>query len=186
MIARSPDGQWFKVKYYNGFGWVFAAYTKPSVDPSTLQVDAGPPKPTLTPVPPTPVPVTAVPTQAPTTANLVLGSVNFDPQLGNACRKTVSISIDVANQGGQPTTSSGTIGIKDYRASDNTEAASTTGAFGIIQNGQTVNSSGIFLTLSTYVNEQHKLVITVNPGGAVPETSSTDNSREYTYTLGGC
>jgi hypothetical protein len=26
----------------------------------------------------------------------------------------------------------------------------------------------------------------LNPDGAVPETSNADNSRELTYTLGGC
>lgn len=186
LLAKSPDGQWFKVKYYNGSGWVFASYTKPSVDPASLQVDAGPPVPTLTPIPPTAVPVvpTAVPAQ--TTANIVLGNVNINPALPIACGKTVTISIDVANLGGQPTTTSGSISIKDYRASDNQEVASTNGAFGPINNGQTVNVSGMFLTVTAYVNEPHKLVIKLNPDGAVPETNNADNNRELTYTLGGC
>ncbi len=186
LLARSPDGQWFKVKYYNGSGWVFAAYTKPSVDPASLTVDAGPPPPTLTPVPPTPLPVppTAVPVQ--TTANLVLGNVNINPALPIVCGKTVAITIDVANLGGQPTTASGSISIRDIHVSNNQEVASTNGAFGPIQNGQTVNISGMFLTVTAFVGEQHKLVITLNPDGAVPETSNADNSRELTYTLGGC
>ncbi len=186
LLAKSPDGQWFKVKYYNGSGWVFAAYTKPSVDPATLTVDAGPPVPTLTPVPPTaaPIPPTAVPQQ--TTANLVLGNVNIDPALPIVCGKTVAISIDVANLGGQPTTNGGSISIKDIHVSNNQEVASTTGAFGPIQNGQTVSVSGIFLTVTAFVGEQHKLVITVNPDGSVAETGNGDNSRELTYTLGGC
>lgn len=187
LLARSTDGQWFKVKYYNGSGWVFAAYTTPSVDPSTLTVDAGPPVPTLTPVPPTPVPVVPTAVPAATTANLVIGNVNINPALPIACGKTVGITIDVANLGGQPTTTGGTISIRDVRLSDGTETASTTGAFGPINNGQTVNVGGIFLTVTTYVGEDHKLIITVNPGGAVPETSSSDNVRELTYNLqGGC
>jgi hypothetical protein len=186
LLARSPDGQWFKVKYYNGAGWVFAAYTKPSVDPASLTVDAGPPIPTDTPVPPTPVPIppTAVPVQ--TTANLVLGNVNITPGLPIVCGKTVAISIDVANLGGQPTTTSGSISIRDIHVSNNQEVASTNGAFGPIQNGQTINISGMFLTVTAFVGEQHKLVITVNPDGAVPETSNADNGRELTYTLGSC
>ncbi len=186
LLARSTDGQWFKVKYYNGSGWVFAAYTTPSVDPSTLTVDAGPPVPTLTPIPPTPVPVVPTNPPAATTANLVIGNVNINPGLPIACGKTVELSIDVANLGGQPTTTSGTISIRDVRLSDGTEAASTTGAFGPINNGQTVNIKQIFLTVTTYVGEDHKLIITVNPGGAVPETSSSDNVRELTYNLQGC
>lgn len=187
LLARSPDGQWFKVKYYNGAGWVFAAYTKPSVDPASLTVDAGPPIPadTATPLPTAlPIPPTAVPAQ--TTANLVLGTVKITPDLPIVCGKTVGISIDVANLGGQPTTTSGTISIRDIRVSDNSEDASTQGAFGPINNGQTINISGIFLTVTTYVGEQHKLVITLNPNGAVPETSNADNGRELTYNLGGC
>ncbi len=187
LLARSPDSQWFKIKYYNGSGWVFASLTKPSVDPAQLTVDAGPPPPTLTPVPPTaaPIPPTAVPAQ--TTANLVLGNVNISPPLPLACGKTVGISIDVANLGGQPTTNSGTISIRDIYIKNNQEVGSTTGAFGPIQNGQTVNISGIFLTITSYVGEDHKLVITINPDGSVAETSNADNSRELTYNLqGGC
>ncbi|MBI1277909.1 MAG: SH3 domain-containing protein [Anaerolineaceae bacterium] len=186
LLAKSPDGQWFKIKYYNGSGWVFAAYTKPSIDVANLTVDAGPPVPTLTPVPPTaaPIPPTAVPQQ--TTANLVLGNVNINPGLPIVCGKTVGISIDVANLGGQPTTASGSISIKDYLVSNNQEVASTNGAFGPINNGQTVNVSGIFLTVTAFVGEQHKLVVTINPDGGVPETSNSDNSRELTYTLGSC
>ena len=186
LLAKSPDGQWFKVKYYNGSGWVFAAYTKPSIDVANLTVDAGPPIPADTPIPATAVPIvpTAVPAQ--TTADLVLGNINIDPGLPIVCNKTVAISIDVANLGGQPTTTGGSISIKDILVSNNQEVASTTGAFGPIQNGQTVNSSGIFLTVTAFVGEQHKLVITVNPGGAVPETNNANNSRELPYTLGGC
>ncbi|MCA0458436.1 MAG: SH3 domain-containing protein [Chloroflexi bacterium] len=187
LLARSTDGQWFKVKYYNGSGWVFAAFTTPSVDPSTLTVDPGPPVPT--PVPPTPTLVPVVPTAVPaaTTANLVIGNVNISPAMPIACGKTVEIAIDVANLGGQPTTTNGSISIRDVRTSDGTETASTTGAFGPINNGQTVNIRGIFLTVTTYVGEDHKLIITVNPGGAVPETGSGDNTREIAYNLqGGC
>jgi len=186
LLAKSPDGQWFKIKYYNGAGWVFAAYTKPSVDPATLQVDAGPPVPADTAVPATavPIPPTAAPVQ--TTANLVLGNVNISPGLPIVCGKTVGISIDVANLGGQPTANSGTISIKDYRVSDNQEVASTVGGFSVIQNGQTINVSGIALTVTAFVGEQHKLVIRLNPDGAVPETTNADNSRELPYTLGSC
>ncbi len=186
LLAKSADGQWFKVKYYNGSGWVFAAYTKPSIDVANLTVDAGPPLPTETPIPPTavPIPPTAVPVQ--TTANLVMGNVIINPDLPIVCGKTVAISIDVANLGGQPTTNSGTISIKDIHVSNNQEVASTTGAFGPINNGQTVNVSGIFLTVTAFVGEQHKLVVTINPDGAVAETGNADNSREITYTLGGC
>ena len=187
LLARSPDGQWFKIKYYNGTGWIFAAYTKPSVDPNSLQVDAGPPVPTLTPVVPTAVPFTATPPPAQTTADLVLGNVNINPGLPIACGKTVAISIDVANLGGQPTTASGTIKIRDIYVKNNQEVASTTGAFGPIQNGQTVNISGIFLTVTSFVGEDHKLVITINPDGAVPETTNSNNSVEKPYNLqGGC
>jgi hypothetical protein len=188
LLARSTDGQWFKVKYYNGAGWVFAAYTKPSVDPASLTVDAGPPIPadTATPLPTAlPIPATAVPAQ--TTANLVIGNVNVTPGLPIVCGKTVQLSIDIANQGGQPTTTSGTISIRDIYLKNNQEVASTQGAFGPINNGQTINVSGIFLTVTSFVGEDHKLVITVNPNGAVPETSNADNTREMPYNLkSGC
>lgn len=185
LLARSPDGQWFKIKYYNGTGWVFASFTSPSVDPGSLQVDAGPPPPAPTATPlPTAIPATAAPA---TTANLVLGNVGLSPDIPFTCGQTVAITMDIANLGSAATTNGGSISIQDIHVASGQVTASTSGAFGPINAGQTINVGGMFLTVTTYVGEQHKLVVRVNPDGAVAETVSGDNNREWTYTLNaGC
>jgi uncharacterized protein YraI len=171
-LGRTPDGSWFKIQYYNSNNaWVAAQFVTASIDSSQLPVDAGPPIPTDTPVPPTAIPVTAVPTAAPTSANIVLGNVGFNPAL--------------PAMGSQATDRGGTISIKDYRSSTGQELHSTQGGFGPLQAGQTINYGGIFLTVTTFVGEEHRIVVTLNPDGAVPETSTADNSREFRYTLGG-
>jgi uncharacterized protein YraI len=183
LLGKNTDGSWFKIQYYNSNNaWVFAQYVSPSVDVAQLVVDPGPPVPTDTPVPPTAIPATPVPTTAPTTANIVLGNIGFNPPLAT-CGQTIAITIDVANLGQQATDRGGSISIKDYHSASGQEVHSTQGAFGPLAAGQTINYGGMFLTITTYVGEEHRLVITLNPDGAVPETSNADNSREYKYTL---
>lgn len=186
ILAKTPAGDWYKVRYYNGEGWVFGQLLTVSGDTNAIAIDPGPPIPTLTPVIPTAVPATPVPPTAVSQANLVLGNVGFSPDLPLKCNRTVEIKVDIANLGTTATTAGGTISIRDLRAADGTEQGSTVGAFPVIQPGQTLNIGGIFLTISTYVTENHRLIITVNPNGAVPETNASDNSREYTYTLQPC
>lgn len=183
LLGKSTDGSWLKIQYYNSNNaWVFAQYVTASIDVGQLAVDPGPPVPTDTAVPPTAVPATPVPTSAPTTANIVLGNVGFNPPLA-ACGQTIAITVDVANLGQQATDRGGTISIKDYRSSTGQEIHSTQGAFGPLAAGQTVNYGGMFLTITTFVAEEHRLVVTLNPDGAVPENNNADNSREYRFTL---
>jgi uncharacterized protein YraI len=187
LLARSPDGNWFKVKYDKGVGWIFAAYTKPSVSPIQIPIDAGPPIPTLTPTPITPTPtLTPIASMTPSPpTNLVLGNVNFHDPLPLVCGKTVTISVEVANLGNESTTSSGSISIRDIVASTGQEAGSTSGGFVPIQKGQTTTARGIFLLVMSPVGEDHKLIVTINSDRSILETNYDDNSREFTYKLQG-
>ncbi|MEO8611831.1 MAG: SH3 domain-containing protein [Chloroflexota bacterium] len=181
IIAKTTAGDWYKVQGTNGAGWVFAQYVTVSGDAAAIAIDNGPPIPADTPAfTATPV-ATAVPA---TTANLVLGSVGITPPLPLKCKRTVEFKIDIANLGQQATANGGTISIKDYF--NGQEQGSTTGAFPAIDAGKTINVGSIFLTVNTNVETDHKLVITLNPDGAVPETTNADNSRELPYHLQAC
>jgi hypothetical protein len=183
LVARSPAGDWYKIRYYNGEGWVFANLVDVSGDITSLPIDPGPPTPippTTAPILPTAVPATAVPASS---ANLVAGNWRLDPPGDPVCAQTFNIFLDVANLGSTATTAGGTIDVRDVRVADNSPQGSTVGGFPVIQAGQTVNVGPIPLTVSTYYGEQHKLILTINPGGVVPETSTADNVREITYTL---
>ncbi|MDX2141011.1 MAG: SH3 domain-containing protein [Chloroflexota bacterium] len=185
LLGRDPSGQWYKIRYYNADGWISASLVDVSGDTSNLPVDAGPPPPAPTVPPPVVIPTGApVATAAPATAvNIVIGNITTQPGGDQLCGQTFRIFVDVANLGTAANTSSGSIRVRNLRVADSSEQGSTVGGFGIIQPGQTINVGPIPLTVNTFYGEQHRLVITVNPDGAVPETNNQDNTRELTYTL---
>ncbi|MEZ4668885.1 MAG: SH3 domain-containing protein [Anaerolineae bacterium] len=179
LLAKSPNGAWFKIKYYNGSGWVASQFTTPSIDVANLTVDAGPPIPTPVPPTSTPIPATPVPVS---NVDLVAGTIRLDPASPN-CNQTFNVSVDVANFGQTANTTGGTITIIDVRAADGSTQQQTVGAFGIIQPGQTVNSGPIPLTVSTFHSEGHKIIARIDTGGVVPETDENNNQSELAYTL---
>lgn len=182
ILARNPAGDWYKVRYGGGEGWVFAQLISASGDVSSLPVDPGPPVPTA--APPTAIPPTAVPpaTAAPaTTANLVAGVVVLNPSQP-VCNQTFSIGFDVANLGNEATASSGTVSVRDVRAADGSVQQETVGGFPVLQPGQTFRVE-MFLTVSTYYDEDHRLTLVIDPSNQIPETQDGDNQVELTYRL---
>jgi uncharacterized protein YraI len=177
IVGKTPAGDWYKVVYYNGTGWVFAQLMTISGDESQIPVDAGPPIPTDTPVPPTPVPATAT---SSLNVNIVAGNAYLDPAQPR-CGQTFNIYIDVANLGTNANAVGGSISVRDEAGGN---VATTNGAFGIIQPGQTAGRVGpIPMTISTNFEEQHKLTIVVDSGSAIGETNEGDNAKEVLYTL---
>lgn len=192
IVAVNPAGDWYKVVYYNTQGWVFGGLLTVEGDISSLPRDPGPPPPTQTPIPPTLPPVTAPPagpTTAPASGNadLVVGIILLNPD-PPVCGQAMEIQLDVANLGTEPTASGGTISVIDRHVATGTTQATTVGGFGVIQPGQTIRIGGIFLTVSTYYNEAHEIVITLDPDNVVPESNNSNNTGTKPYTLqqGGC
>jgi uncharacterized protein YraI len=190
LLGRDPSGQWYKIRYYNADAWILASLVDVSGDTGNLPVDAGPPPPAPTVPPPVVIPTGApVATAAPASnVNLVIGIITTQPAGDQLCGQTFNIFVDVANFGTGANATSGSIRVRNVRVADSSEQGSTVGGFGIIQPGVTINAGPIPLTVSTFYGEQHRLVITVNPDGAIPETNNQDNTGELTYTLqkGGC
>ncbi|HYO87781.1 MAG TPA: SH3 domain-containing protein [Candidatus Limnocylindrales bacterium] len=179
ILARSPASDWFKVRYLNGDGWVFAALVTVSGDVSVLPFDPGPPPPAATNVPPTlPLPPTNTPQ---TTANLVAGLVVLDPSQPQ-CAQTFNVGLDVANLGSQPTSASGTVRLVNTRAADGSIQEETTGGFPILQPGETFRVN-MPLTVSTFYNETHRLTLTIDPTNEVPEAQDGDNTQTLDYVL---
>jgi hypothetical protein len=183
IIAVNPAGTWYKVRSSFGEGWITAQYVTVSGDTSSIPVDVGPPTPvpataTFTPVPATATPITQV--------NLFAGNIRIDPATAPCFppgQGSFNIYIDVANLGTSANTVGGTISVQDVLAANGVEQGRTQGAFGILQPGQTVASGPIPLTISTNYGQQHKLILIVDAGGAVPETNENDNRAEFTFTL---
>ncbi|MBZ0293444.1 MAG: SH3 domain-containing protein [Anaerolineae bacterium] len=179
ILAISPDQSWYKVKYYNGEGWVFANLMSIAGDTSNLPVDAGPPTPipvTNTPIPPTAVPATATPALS---INLVAGNVRTDPDPPR-CKRTFNVSFDVLNAGTDRWPGGGTIRVVDSASGNST---STSGAIPPIEPGQTVSVGPIPLTVEFNFEEEHTLTLTIDPDNQVPETNDGDNQGQKKYTL---
>lgn len=178
VLAVNPARTWYKVRYWNGEGWVFSSLMTLSGDVSNLPVDAGPPTPT--PVPPTftPIPATPVPQ---TNINLVAGNITLDPGQPR-CRETFQIYMDVANLGTQASPG-GLIDVRNVHVASNTVTQSTQGAFPEIQPGQTVRVGPIPFTESTFFEEDHRLELRIDPNNQVPETNENDNQNSITYRL---
>lgn len=183
ILAISTDRQWYKIRYYNADGWVFASLVSVAGDVASLPVEVGPPTPipaTATPIPPTAVPPTAVPQ---TNVNFVAGTVRLNPEQP-ACNETFQIFVDVANFG---SSASPTASI-DVVDTSNGLTTRTVGAVPIIQPGVTVNVGPIPLTVDTNFEAEHTLALIIDPANQIAETDENDNRREIKYTLrrGGC
>jgi hypothetical protein len=175
VLAVHPDRTWYKIRYYNADGWVHADLLTVSGNVANLPVDAGPPIPTLTPVPPTPVPVTPTPQL---NVNIVAGNITTSPST-KVCNETFRIFVDVANFGANRSPG-GSINVVD---TSNGLETRTVGVFGEIDPGQTINVGPIPLTVSTNFEVEHVLTIVLDPNNAISETNENDNRGEHKYTL---
>ncbi len=179
ILALNPDGTWYKVRYGGGEGWVYAALTDASGDIASLPRDPGPPVPTA--APPTAVPPTQPPPPPASSANLVAGIVELNPGQPS-CGATFNIGLDVANLGSEATTTSGSVSVQDVRTADGSVQQTTVGGFPVLQAGQTFRVN-MPLTVSTWYNEQHTIILIIDPDNQIPETEEGDNRREVQYTL---
>lgn len=185
ILAANTDGQWYKVRYGGGEGWVNAGLVTTTGNLSSLPRDPGPPHPTPRPITATPI----LPTQQPVAqsgANLVAGIVVLNPS-SPVCSQTFTVGLDVANLGTQPTSASGTVSLVDVRASDGTVQGQTVGGFPTLQPGQTFRVD-MPLTVSTWYNETHRITLTIDQENLIPESNPNDNaiSIEYTLNKGDC
>lgn len=174
VLAVNPGGTWYKVRYYNGDGWVFANLMTVA-NAEGLPVEAGPPTPTPIPPTATSIPATATPQ---TNVNLVAGNITTDPS-DITCGKTFRVFVDVANFGSSRSPG-GTVRIED---SSNGLVTSTNGAFGEIEPGDTRNFGPIPLTVDTNHGAEHTLTLIVDPDNQVAETDENDNRSTRTYRL---
>jgi len=172
VLAVNPEHTWYKIRYYNGEGWVFGNLVSISGNVDNLPVDVGPPKPTLTftPIPATPTPVVQV--------NLVAGSVTTKPGT-ITCKETFQVFVDIANFG-STRSPGGEVRVRDEA---NGLRSETVGAFGEIDPGQTRNFGPIPLTVDTNHSVEHTLTVIVDPNNAIAETNEDDNRSSKTYTL---
>ncbi len=177
VIGATGDNAWVVINYRGQQGWL-ATYLL-DVFGNLQSVPIITPPPTPTPLPsPTPLPVTATPFSS---INLVAGNFRFDPN-SPSCNQVFNVYLDIANLG-TAVSPGGVITINDYRQADNSFQTGTNATFPALAPGQTVNVGPIPLTVSTYYNENHLLIMTVDSNNAIFESNETDNVRQAIYFL---
>ncbi len=168
---------WYVIELPNGRrGWISPSVVTVSGNTSGL--------PRIDP-PPVPTPVataTPIATATPVTnANLVIDAVQITPFPLN-CNQTASINVTIRNAGTTPTNSGGAIFVQDMHVNTGQSQQSTVGTFPVLNQGQTFVQQ-MFLTVSTFHSEQHRISITVDSNSQVVETNEGDNFWSSEYQL---
>jgi uncharacterized protein YgiM (DUF1202 family) len=177
VLAVNLAGDWYKVRYQNGEGWVFGNLVTIEGDASNLPREAGPPTPV--PPPPTAVPV---PTSAPSTVNLTVIEPFIDPPQPQ-CRQNFTVGMTIRNDSTVATTI-GLSRIQDVHVASGTVAATSGDALVAVtlQPGGTHRVTFTF-NVSVYVNELHRIEFIADVNNQVAETNENDNRIGVQYTL---
>jgi hypothetical protein len=180
-ISATGSG-WFQIRLPNGqTGWVSPTVVQVLGDISGVArvQPPPPPAPTATPIP-LPTFTAAAPIGNPN-VNLVAGILQLNPSAPR-CAENVQIGFDVANLGSAATTTSGRVTVTDFRVADNSVQGTTFGDFPVLQPNQTVRVN-MNLTISTWYNEDHRLVLEIDQANTFGEANRSDNRREVVYRL---
>ncbi len=176
IVAVNPSGDWYKVRSTYGEGWISAAFVTVSGNVESLPVDPGPP----TPVPFTPTPeATATPV---TNANLIISGTPVISPHPLECGEAANVRVTIQNNGTGATAAEGRILVEDIHMGSNARQQSTEGTFPVLQPGQTFTAE-MRITVSTFFNEGHQIVITVDNNNTIPETNEGDNRFTSDYVL---
>jgi hypothetical protein len=182
ILAVNPAGTWYKVRYYNGEGWVFGDLADVSGNVNNLPVDAGPPLPTPVPPTSTPVPVTVTPS---VTNNLVPISPFLAPPQPQ-CGQDFTAGVTIRNDGSQEI-STGLTRIRVIRVADGQEIRSSGDALVAVNlpPGGTHTVQFTF-NIDVFVNEEHRVEFIADANNQVSETIEDDNTTGITYPMPPC
>ena len=179
LLAVNTAGDWYKIRYYNGEGWVLASLISASGPLETLPVDAGP----ATPVP-TPLPATQAPAPPPSNIDLSITQVIIDPH-PLRCNEASKFTITVVNTGSEQSPG-GRIIVRDVLNGQVLERTETVFPPLDPNGGQHVAEA--FLTVSTNVDELHRTRVTVDHRNEIAESNENNNTNasEYILVRAGC
>jgi hypothetical protein len=181
LLAVNPAGDWYKIQYWNGEGWVYASLVKVSGDISSLPVDAGPATPAPTAVPPTSAPQATSAPSGNGNSNLVVSKLSVDPH-PLECGETAEIEVKVKNNGSEGPGSGGVIRVKDILVSSGEERQRSDGVFPELAAGESYTTT-IYLTVSVNFNEMHRIQVKVDADNQVSESNEDDNKKSTEYVL---
>lgn len=175
ILAVNPAGDWYKIQYYNGEGWIFNGVVTVLGDTSRLPRDAGPPTPV--PATATPVPPTAEPTSS-SAPDLSIVQLTINPNPPR-CGESIEIIARIVNTG-TAASAGARITVQDLRGGQEQASGETVvGGLGINEAADTF----AYIQVSTFVAEEHVIRVRVDADNQVSETNEDNNTRDFTYTL---
>jgi len=175
VIGRSSTGSgWYYIELDDGDrGFIAPSVVDASGDLRTVQrID--PPPPPFTPTP--------VPTETPIPSGNLTGSPPALTPATPVCNQQFEVLVNITNSGTARTTGEATIVIQDVHVATGSVQATITRTLPALDPGANFVIGGP-LTVSTFFNEQHRIVVTIDSGNAVAETNENDNILTTTYTL---
>lgn len=180
ILAVNLRGDWLRVAFGNGSGWVFSALAEIEGDITDLPREAGPPTPVPTAIPPTATPA-ATATSA-VTNNLRPSDPFIDPPTPS-CGVPFTVGMTIVNDG-SGTNSTGVSRIRIVRALDGTEIANSGGALVPVELGPggTHRVTQTF-TIDVFVGETHRIEFIADADNSVPETIENDNTITVDYPM---
>lgn len=179
IIGISSRGTgWFFIELGNGDRvWIAPSVVTVSGDTSNL--------PRINP-PPTPTPAaTATPVATATpiaSANLAGALPSLTPNPPQ-CGQNFTVNINLTNNGTTRTNVDSTVTIQDLHIATNTVQNSLSRNLPPLDPGANFVVTAD-LVVSTFFNEAHRIVVTIDSGGIIPETNESDNVVSVDYTLG--
>ena len=172
LLAVHTSGQWYKIRYYNGEGWIFANTVEVIGDISSLPREAGPP----TPIPFTPTPVvTATPVAV---ADLSITAARTSP-FPFECGRDSEVSVTIANSGSGASSETRVV-IEDLY--NGQVQGSTQAPVRALNPGENMTVT-MYLRVNTYVAEGHTSRIRIDPDNRVAETNENNNTDQDDYVL---
>src|SRR5690606_39297152 len=113
---------------------------------------------------------------------LLVSGIELEP-FPPECGESFDIYINVTNSGTGASSASGSLTVIDRNNRTGVTTASTIGGFPVINpNGNFVVVAS--LTVDTFFNETHTVVVTIDSNGTIPETNEGDNTSSISYVLG--
>ena len=179
------DSRWFQIALSDGrVGWIRNDVVSVEGDTSAVR-DVTPPVVSVQPAPTSSGSNAPAPTSAPevaSSANLQATGIGFQPEPPQ-CAQTFTVLVNIINSGSTPTTTGGSVQVIDRYSADGSHQGTSSNTFPVLNPGQNWVVP-VSLTVSTYVGEQHDIVVIVDNTSVVPETNEGDNQRFANYILG--
>lgn len=183
ILSLNLSGDWLKVRFGDGEGWVYAPYVTVQGSTSNLPREAGPPTPVPQPTAfPTAVPPPAATNTPQASLNLVVVDPFIDPPQPN-CGQSFQVGMTIRNDSNQRI-STGLSRIQDVHVASGTVTASSgDGLVAVELDPGGTHRVAVTFSIDVFVNEAHRIEFIADVNNNVAETNENDNRVGVEYTL---